>query len=141
MQNRTAKFGCRWAVPIVMTVVALPWSIAAAGQDIVVTAPALPPWRALLIADAGNRMHCRIMRSTGDDGRDATGCDAMMQCFETARPLLVAREGEASRVRRRRLASVNRDMQTCFQSVTVWVRGMTIGDWMARRPIVPVLGK
>ena len=97
------------------------------GQEIVVTARARP-WRAVLIAEAGNAMHCRIIRSTGDAALDARGCAAMQACFDTARPGFVTRTGETSRARRTRLMAVNRDLQTCFRAVHTRIGVEPLGE-------------
>lgn len=96
--------------------------------DIVVRARKLRDWRAVLVVGKGDTMTCRIVRSTGDTGLDARACAAQRQCYETARPAILA-AGRAPAARRRgALTAVNRDMATCFDTVSRHIAAYPLED-------------
>lgn len=96
--------------------------LAATGQrqddEIVVTARKLRDWRAVLVAGSGDALACRIVRSTGDAALDAMACRAQTHCFESARPRIADATSKPAPIRKRLMAAINRDIETCFATVS-----------------------
>lgn len=104
---------------------ALPAAATAAAQsrqegDVVVTGRKMDRWQAALIMGDSDTTRCRIMRLGGDPAHDAEGCAAMQRCFDDNRPrILAARDRTLTPMARRRLLSaVDRDVGTCFATVS-----------------------